>query len=312
MSYPLELKLAVIKTYDAGVKISVIRHIIKRDNPLMDVDKETIRKWCTTSKKQVLYDCEIRGIHAEPLATAYKKPTVIAHKNKQSVVLAIPDLHCPFQHQDALAFLCAVRDKFQPTTIVCLGDEIDAHALSRYPKDPNGMSAGQEISKAREALIPFYLEFPNVLVCESNHTVRAHKKAFEAGIPSSFMHHIATILNAPDGWSWRSRHEVDDVLYIHGDAGKSGANAHVNYVKAFKKSVVIGHIHSYAGVNYEGNLFGMNAGCLIDVEAYCFAYARHMPINVNLGCGLIIDGKEAYFIPMRLDSNGRWSGRLHS
>jgi hypothetical protein len=310
--YPLELRLSAIKAYDLGVKPSAILHIIRRKQPDSPINKETIRKWCTSQKDYILRECEIRGIHAEPLGVVHQKPVTVAHKNKQSVVLAIPDLHCPFQHQDALAFLCAVRDKFKPTTIVCLGDEIDAHALSRYPKDPNGMSAGQEMSKAREALIPFYLEFPEVLVCESNHTVRGHKKAFEAGLPSSFMHHIATILNAPDGWSWKSRHEVDGVLYIHGDAGKSGYTAHINYVKAFKKSVVIGHIHSFAGVNYEGNLFGMNTGCLIDVEAYCFAYARHMPINVNLGCGLIIEGNEAYFIPMKLDLNGRWTGRLHS
>lgn len=311
MAYPLELKLAAVKAYDLGVRVSAITNIINRKYPQYIVQSPTVLYWCTKGKDAIYRDCEVRAIHAEPLANTGQNPHTQISKNKQSVVLAIPDLHCPFQHQDALAFLCAVRDKFAPQTIVCLGDEIDAHALSRYPKDPNGYSAGQEMSKAREALMPFYREFPNVLVCESNHTVRAHKKAFEAGIPSSFLHHISTILNAPDGWSWKSRHEVDGVLYIHGDAGKSGAYAHINYVKAFKRSIVIGHIHSYAGVNYEGNLFGMNAGCLIDVEAYCFAYAKHMPISVNLGCGLIIDGKEAHFLPMHLDDKGRWTGRLH-
>lgn len=235
-----------------------------------------------------------------------RKPKTGEH----SVVMAIPDMHHPFCHPDALEFLKAVRDRFLPKTIVCLGDEIDAHALSKYPKDPDGYSAGHELTHAKEALYPFYKEFPNVLVCESNHTVRGHKKAFESGLPAAFMAHISTVLNAPDGWKWASRHEVDGVLYIHGDAGKSGQYAHQNYVKAFKRSIVIGHIHSYAGVAYEGDLFGMNAGCLIDVSAYCFKYAKHMPISVNLGCGIIIDGKEAYFIPMRLDSEGRWTGLL--
>jgi len=228
---------------------------------------------------------------------------------KHGVVMAIPDLHCPFHHEDALEFLKAVRDKYQPQTVVCLGDEIDAHALSRYPKDPNGMSAGQEISAAREALYPFYREFPNVLVCESNHTVRGHKLAFEAGIPQAFLSHISTILNAPEGWKWANKHLVDGVLYIHGDAGRSGQYAHIHYVKAFKKSVVIGHIHSYAGVNYEGHLFGMNAGCLIDTSKYCFAYAKNMPIEVNLGCGVVMGGQTAQFIPMRL-KDGRWTGEL--
>lgn len=236
------------------------------------------------------------------------KPMPAAIKSKRSIVLAIPDLHCPFHHIDALDFLKAVKSKFHPSTTVCLGDEIDAHALSRYPKDPNGMNAGEEMHKSREALYPFYREFPEVLVCESNHTVRGHKKAFEHGIPSTFLRRIEEILNVPDGWRYANKHEVDGVVYIHGDAGKSGQYAHVNYMKAFKRPVVIGHIHSYAGVNYEGSLFGMNAGCLIDAEAYCFKYAKNMPIPVSLGCGIIIGGTEAYFIPMRLDANKRWIG----
>lgn len=231
-------------------------------------------------------------------------------KPKYSTTLAIPDLHCPFHHQDALEFLKAVRNRFKPTTVVCLGDEIDAHALSRYPKDPDGMAAGEEVSKAREALYPFYKEFPEVLVCESNHTVRGHKIAFGSGIPSAFLRTIEQILNVPDGWKYANKHEVDGVLYIHGDSGKSGCYAHVNYMRAFKQSIVIGHIHSYAGVNYEGTLFGMNSGCLIDSDAYCFKYAKNMPIPVNLGCGIIIDGKEAHFIPMHLDGHKRWTGKL--
>ena len=90
--------------------------------------------------------------------------------NKQSVVLVIPDMHAPFVHPDALDFLKAVKARFLPSKFVCLGDEVDFHAFSRYPKDPDGLTPGQELSCAREALIPFYLEFPEMLVCISNHT----------------------------------------------------------------------------------------------------------------------------------------------
>lgn len=231
-------------------------------------------------------------------------------KPKESVVLAIPDMHHPFCHPDALAFLIHIRDRFRPTTVVCLGDEIDAHALSRYMPDPDGMSPGKELEAAIEGLIPFYREFPNVLVCESNHTVRPWKKAFDIGLPAAFLPSFSKLLNAPDGWVWKNRHTVDGVVYIHGDAGKSGAYAHQNYVKAFKKSVVIGHIHGHAGVQYDGSLFGMNTGCLIDADAYAFKYAKNMPTGVNLGCGLIVNGEVAYFLPMRTDENGMWIGRL--
>jgi hypothetical protein len=231
-------------------------------------------------------------------------------QSRESVVLAIPDMHHPFCHPDALDFLKYVKGRFNPTTIVCLGDEIDAHAFSRYMPDPDGMSPGKELAAAIEGLMPFYREFPKVLVCESNHTVRPWKKAFEAGLPAAFLPSYSKLLNAPDGWVWKSRHVVDGVMYIHGDSGKSGAYAHQNYVKAFKKSVVIGHMHSNAGVQYDGNLFGLNTGCLIDADAYAFKYAKNMPTGVNLGCGLIIGGECAFFLPMRTDESGRWIGRL--
>lgn len=236
-----------------------------------------------------------------------RKPT---HRVTSSITLAIPDLHCPWQHPDSLEFLKVVRARFKPTTIVCLGDEIDAHGFSRYPNDPDAHSQGKELELAIEQLTPFYLEFPDVLVCESNHTVRPWKKAFEAGLPAAFLPTVSRVLRAPDGWKWANHHEVDGVRYIHGDAGNSGFTAHIQYMRKFKQSVVIGHIHSYAGVNYEGELFGMNAGCLIDQQAICFKYAKNMPIPVNVGCGIVIEGKAAHFLPMHLDKHLRWTGRL--
>ena len=191
-----------------------------------------------------------------------------------------------------------------------MGDEIDAHALSKYPKDPDGMSAGKELKEAIGHLEAFYVAFPKVKVCESNHTIRGWKKGFEAGLPKAFLRTVETVLNAPDGWTWAGRHVIDDVVYMHGDSGCSGFTAHINYMRKLKKSCVIGHIHSYAGVNYEGHLFGMNAGCLIDVEAYCFKYAKGMPIPVSLGCGIIKGGKTAHFIPLHTDEHGRWTGEL--
>lgn len=247
------------------------------------------------------------GIEIPKSKPVEEKPPI---ENRMSVVLAIPDLHCPFEHPDALAFLKLVRDTYRPTHIVCLGDEIDAHALSKYPKDPDGLTAGKELKEAIEHLQPFYVQFPEVKVCESNHTIRGWKLAFQAGLPKAFLRTVETVLNAPDGWTWAHRHIIDDVVYMHGDSGCSGFTAHINYMRKLKKSCVIGHIHSFAGVNYEGHLFGANSGCLIDVEAYCFKYAKGMPIPVSLGCSIIKAGKSAQFIPMHTDENGRWTGEL--
>jgi hypothetical protein len=242
-------------------------------------------------------------------------PPVVRHASKPSLpsvatVLAIPDMHHPFAHCDALHFLLEVRRTKRTTLALCLGDEIDAHAFSKYPMDPDGMSPGQELQKAVEALIPFYREFPDMLVCESNHTVRPWKRSFEAGLPAAFLPTYATVLNAPDGWWWEPRWEIDGVLYIHGDNGRSGQSAPVQYMKLHKKSVVIGHIHAFGGVQYEGPNFAANAGCLINESAYCFKYAKNNPVPPSLGCVVVHEGKWAEFIPMLLNAHGRWVGRF--
>jgi hypothetical protein len=293
--YPEEYKRKFVEDYLAG-KVTILGFSRQEGAPMA----KTLRRWV----KQANAPNEKGDAGHAPLS---KQSVVNIHGE---TVLAIPDMHHPFCHPDALAFLQLVRRTYQPTKIVCLGDEVDFHALSKYPKDPNGLSPGGELSRAIEALIPFYREFPEVLVCESNHTVRGHKLAFQAGIPQAFLAHISAVLNAPDGWKWASSWEIDGVRYFHGDAGRSGQYAHLAYLKAFKQPVVIGHIHSYGGVNFEGNHFAVNSGCLIDEAAYCFAYAKNMPIRPSLGCTIVSGGKSAHFIPMLLDSNQRWIGRL--
>ena len=281
-------------------------------------------RYMTYEKAAQLYDVSRNTLRDRYLKMKNPKPKKEAKRNwglaepkplidrptvKGSRVLVIPDLHCPFHHPDSLEFLKAVQTLCKTNITICLGDEADFHAFSRYPKDPDGMGAGQELQAAIEGLIPFYRHFPDMMVCTSNHTVRPLKLAFQSGLPAAFYPSYSTMLNAPDGWQWDSEWEIDGVLYIHGE-GKSGQGAHTAFMKAYKQSVVHGHIHSYAAVSHEGGMFAMNAGCLIDADAYAFKYARHMPIPVNIGCGVVIDGKSAYFIPMIVDDNNRWTGRL--
>ncbi len=293
--------------YDESRKDAVIRRILAGESleslrDAEDIPMRTLSDWRKEAKRS----------KKRPPPAPIPAPifTPIPKASGKHTVLAIPDMHHPFAHPDTLAFLCAVRNSRKTTLAVCLGDEIDAHGFSTYPMDPDGFTAGQELKRAIECLEPFYQAFPDMLVCESNHTVRPWKRGYEAGLPASFLPTYSQILNAPEGWRWAARHEVDGVLYIHGDNGKSGQYAHINYMKAAKRSVVIGHIHSYAGVNYEGEHFAVNAGCLIDETGYCFKYAKNMLTKVNIGCAVIYEGKYAEFIPMKLDAHSRWTGEL--
>lgn len=224
------------------------------------------------------------------------------------IVLAIPDLHLPFEHPDALEFLKWVRRKYLPDTVVCLGDEIDFHALSDYDADPDGYSPGHELEKAIETLQDYYKLFPNVKICTSNHTARPFKRAFKSGIPRAFIRDYAEFLKAPAGWCWADKHEVDGIIYEHGE-GQSGNQGAIKAAVGNMQSTVIGHLHSDAGIQYLANdkhlIYGFNVGCLLDRHAYVAAYGKHMKKKPILGCGIINKGIPT-FIPLILGRNGRW------
>lgn len=228
----------------------------------------------------------------------------------KEVVLAIPDLQIPFHHKDALKFLIWLKNKYKPTMVVCLGDEVDMHALSDYDHDPDGYSAGTELRKSLEELKKIYKVFPKVKVVTSNHTSRPFRKAFKCGIPRAFLRDYHDFLEAPEGWEWRDSWEIDGVHYFHGE-GYSGQTAHIKAAIARGRSVVHGHLHTNAGIHYIANseslIFGFNAGCLIDSKAYAFAYSKHNANKPIIGAGVIIKGVPI-FIPMLLNKKGRWIG----
>lgn len=224
------------------------------------------------------------------------KQTLKTHR-----VLVIGDIHAPFNHRYYLDFLTETYNKWECDTVVCIGDEVDFHALSKYPQDPNGYGAGDELINAITALRPYYEAFPDVQVVTSNHTARPLKKAFEAGIPTQFLKDYKTFLDAPKGWSWSRSLEIDGVLYHHGEGYSSALGAYKAAMNAMR-STVIGHIHSHGGVTYIqtefDRIFALNVGCGVDIEAYAFAYGKNCAFKPTLGCGVVLDGKEAYFIPM--------------
>jgi hypothetical protein len=227
-------------------------------------------------------------------------------------VLVIPDLHVPFHHKDAYKFLKAIKKKYKPNYIVNLGDLEDWHSISMHDSDPDGLSAGDELKALRDGVKPFIKLFPKMKICTSNHGSLPFRRAFKYGMPSDLIKDYADILKAPPGWKWADQWEVDGVLYEHGDPF-TGQNAALKCAEQNMQSTVIGHVHSFAGIQYSANskhlIFGFNVGCLIDRDAYAFEYAKKIKRKPILGCGVVTDGIPM-FIPMLLNSKGRWTGKL--
>ncbi len=76
----------------------------------------------------------------------------MAKNARNDRILVISDMHHPYSHPDVLPFLTALNKKYQPTRVVCVGDEIDCHAMSFHDSDPDLMSAGDELQAAIKAL----------------------------------------------------------------------------------------------------------------------------------------------------------------
>jgi hypothetical protein len=229
--------------------------------------------------------------------------------------LCISDTQEPFAHKDALEFVTFV-DKIwfpgQNRIVVHMGDEVDQHTLGKWPANPDGRSGGDELKEARLRLSYWFDAFPKVYVCTSNHTYRAWKKAFHAGIPKEFMRSVGEVYGAPAGWLWSDRWVFDGVCFEHGEH-VSGLNAAINAAKQNNMPTVIGHQHSNGGAQHTSSfnsaLWGLNTGCLIDLSQYAFHYGIAFRNKPTLGMGVIKNGVP-YFVPMVVDENNTWIKRI--
>lgn len=231
--------------------------------------------------------------------------------NKKTV-LVIGDLHAPFMHVDAVRFLSAVKQKYCPTTVVFMGDEVDAHATSYHEHDPDLPSAGAELTLAVDQLRPLYKMFPKATIIESNHGSLVYRKALTAGLPSSVLKGYRDILDAPKGWIWKYDHVESTPLgpvYFH--HGKSGSWEKLS--KNMGMSACQGHFHNKFYISYWSSplalFFDANAGCLVDSHSRAMSYGKNNLQKPIVGCLVIVEGIPQ-LIPMYLGKNHRWTGKL--
>lgn len=224
--------------------------------------------------------------------------------------LVISDLQIPFEAEHALKFAREVRKFFRvpPENCLCVGDETDQYFGSGYKKNPNAKhTPHSEIEDAKDRLRQWYSYFPQMKVAISNHGVRYWKKALEAELPSQLIREYREVIEAPEGWVWKQSWVFKNLKkpfrMIHG-MGYSGQNGHRAAALDAGISTVIGHLHAHAGVAHiiteDNSIWGMNSGCLIDLEAYAFEYGRDHRYKPALGLSVVLDsGRTPIWIPYR-------------
>lgn len=230
----------------------------------------------------------------------------------KEIKLIVGDLHAPYMHQDAVAFLAAVKKKYNPQEVVFMGDETDGHSISFHEHNPDLPSAGEELKNAIAQLSPLYKLFPRATILESNHGSLVYRKALTAGLPEAVLRGYREILHAPKGWVWKFDYTMNTIMgpvYLH--HGKTGSINKLSQSMAM--SAIQGHFHSKFYISYWASPVGLfwdaNVGCLVDYKSRAADYGKNFVNKPILGC-MVIENGIPHLIPMCLNKQGRWTGKL--
>jgi len=202
------------------------------------------------------------------------------------------------------SFLQRIYEQWECDKVIFIGDVVDWAAISFHEKNPSLSSAEEEFYKAKKQVGRLYQIFPEATWLIGNHDCLTERQAVSVGLPTVVLRDYQDLWGV-DNWEVLSRFtrlKFEKTVYCHGDSGKGGMYSAVKNSRDNFINWVCGHHHSEAGVWYttvEGaRVFGMNVGCGVNRDLLQFSYGRKFNKKPNLGCGVVIDGKQAYYEPM--------------
>lgn len=228
-------------------------------------------------------------------------------------ILTVSDPHLPYNHPDLFEFLEEIKKVYRPDLIVFMGDETDGHSFSFHDHDPDLMAPRDELQTAINRLKWLYKIFPKAYVLESNHGSLVYRKQKVSGLPRFVFKSYNQMLEAPKGWVWVPDLTVkmsngNKVYFCHGKTSDV-----TKLSQSMGMCAVQGHYHEKFKIEYWGNpeglYWGMQTGCLIENESLAFAYNKVNLKRPVIGTGIIINGHPK-LLPMVLNKNGRWIGKL--
>lgn len=224
-------------------------------------------------------------------------------------ILVIGDIHAPYQHRDTLHFLSKLKERYKPTRVVQIGDEVDGHRWSMHVPQVNAMGATEEVSAAKSFLQELAQLFPVMDIIESNHGSLKYRKAHQHQIPLEFIKSYQDVWGTPDGWQWHYELVLDlpnglKCTFHH----SRGANTLLNSQR-MGTCLVQGHHHEKLGVQYWASPYGMQwavqTGCLADETSVAMSYGKNNVKKHCMGAVMIINGYPLV-VPMILDQQRRW------
>lgn len=254
-----------------------------------------------------LYRCARKGYpitkHIIKQPTGNKKrEDVIEIQDKVTGVISDP--HMPGHHERGLEFCQDTFSDYKVQQIICSGDLIDHHYISRHLSEPGALNPNDEWKAVMFELKKWIKAFPNMVIAEGNHDMIPYRQAKTLGIPAKFLKSLHDMYNLPDTWRFAERMHIKQRLIIEHGLGSNGMYGAKNTAKTLGVSYVQGHTHAHAAVfdipRPFNNIQAMNVGCLIDTSKYNATYAKlYFKTPVSIGCGIIHGVDELQYIPMK-------------
>ena len=233
---------------------------------------------------------------------------------KHDRILVISDLHFPYHFPEVFAFLIKLKNKYKPTKIVMIGDEMDWHSINvSHIINPDLPAPVDELEIGRSLCGQLEKIFPEMVLLESNHGSMVLRRAMAKGMSRFFLRDYNEILDVGRGWRWQEKHIIETtkgrVMFAHQfcrDIAKA--------VRETSMSCCQGHFHTVSEVKYVGNDFhlnwGMSVGCLVDKKSLAMAYMKVNLAKPILSCGIITEGIPQ-IVPMVLNTSGSWDKNIY-
>jgi UDP-2,3-diacylglucosamine pyrophosphatase LpxH len=199
-------------------------------------------------------------------------------------------------------FLKKQADIHQPDRIIHIGDLIDWNSISYHPKHPSLANPLREFTTALKQVKEISKVFPKADWLLGNHDSLPRRKALDALLPNNVLKNEAELWQLD--WKVHERFtdlKIDNVIYRHGDkCGSSQISSAFLNAQKEHTSLVQGHFHAQAGVQYSQNsarrIFGMQVGCGTNHSHPNMMYAVKYTQKPIVGCGVVKSKSEAFFI----------------
>ena len=230
-----------------------------------------------------------------------------------AAIYCLSDPHFPYHHVDSFAFHKAVKKKYRPDKIICLGDELDNHKGSFHEHIPDLPSWEDELQKGIDCIHELEAIFPKMDVLESNHGSLWFRKASAAGLPRRLLRSYEEVLGTKQ-WKWHFD------LIVKMSNGQPVYFHHSKSVNCLKTSqsmgmcAVQGHHHNLFSIQYWATPLGLywalQLSCMADKDSLAQSYGKNNLQRPIVGNGIILNGQPK-LLPMVLNRKGRWDGRVH-